>query len=391
MGFMDVDVDVKNTYSENIVENIQNSQLLNRTDNYNKQDTKLQNIKEYLTDLVHRTTNENEVSENVTRNMSTVGEVIQTNDLILENVKIEGASDVNIEQINETTQKITKNFNQYRQEIIDTINQAVSNTEVVKEVEDAMEVGTFDEYLNDLLTEAEQKANQSSTSQVKSESFKFERREHILSTEVNVNNIHTKSRNTNVSNELVENVCVASVISNTDLYNKISQAYNNTVETTMKIKREVNDVTNDKLESLIKQQNKLKISGLVITNDSKNINISQINKTRSEIEAVALITNITNLTSKNYQDAIASDMLGITQNMKTISESKGKTSSSAKGSQGTDQVTGTTTELSKSRIASIIGTIAGVVIIVVVAWILVKFLGKTPQGKVAQVYAQGIN
>lgn len=374
-----VSTDVKDTESENIVEDIARSSLLNKTENFTNQSMKQDVIKEYVTNLVTKSISEQEVEQNLKNNLKVAQATVQTNRMVFEDITFDEAEDITFSQVNITANDIAAEYEQLRQDCIDAVNQAVDETEIVKNVEDAMDAGNYDDYLNNLITEAEKKTKQEGIIATESESYHFKRREHgLFGVETNVQNIKDKSRSTNVNDDFVENVAIASVISDTDLYSRISQAYNKTVETVSKLKMEVDEVNTSDIQSSINQSNELEVKGAYF-GKTKGIKFEQANDAKASIIATALIASVCEMDSTNSTRAIASDMLDLTQSIKAHNESKSSTTSKADRTSTTEQTNETETKQNHSQMAAIIGSILSVILVAIIAFVAIKhFQSKTP-------------
>lgn len=374
-----VSTDVKETETENIVEDIARSSLVNRTEDFTNQSMKQDVIKEYVTNLVTRSISEQDIEQNLRNNLKVAQATVQTNKMVFEDITFDEAENITFSQVNITANDIAAEYEQLRQDCIDAVNQAVDETDIVKNVEDAMDTGNYNDYLNNLITESEKKTKQTDKITTESESYHFKRREHgLIGVETNVQKIKDKARTTNVSDDFVENVAIASVISDTDLYSRISQAYNKTVETVSKLKMEVDEVNTTDIQNSINQSNELEMKGAYF-GKTKGIKFEQANEAKASIVATALIASICEMDSTNSTRAIASDMLELTQDITAKNSTSGSTNSKADRTSTSEQTNETETKLKRSQMAAIIGSILSVILIAIIGFVAIKyFQSKSP-------------
>lgn len=363
-----VETEVKNTENENIIENIAKSELINETSNFTENKTRQESIKDYITNLVTRNTSEQEIQDNVEANLKTVNEVNQLNELIIDNLTLE--SEFDVVQRNKDAANISSNYQMLRDQIASIINKAVEESNIVSQVEEAMDAGNVDNYLNNLIAEADKKTAVDST--IKNQVQTFKMVEHILAgVSTNVSNIKNKARTTNVTDDLVKNVCVASVINDTDMYSRISQAFNQTVENVIKNKSIVKQAIEATVKDIKNQTNRLVLSNATI---KSKLTVEQVNESESTIEASALISSTVNMSGDSTVQAIASDMIGLTQSFGAKNDTEGKTDMSGSAKTSTDLGNGTDTAHVHSQAAEIVSLVVFLVIAIVVAIVAFKFL-----------------
>lgn len=363
-----VETEVKNTENENIIENIAKSELINETSNFTENKTRQESIKDYITNLVTRNTSEQEIQDNVEANLKTVNEVNQLNELIIDNLTLE--SEFDVVQRNKDAANISSNYQMLRDQIASIINKAVEESNIVSQVEEAMDAGNVDNYLNNLIAEADKKTAVDST--IKNQVQTFKMVEHILAgVSTNVSNIKNKARTTDVTDDLVKNVCVASVINDTDMYSRISQAFNQTVENVIKNKSIVKQAIEATVKDIKNQTNRLVLSNATI---KSKLTVEQVNESESTIEASALISSTVNMSGDSTVQAIASDMIGLTQSFGAKNDTEGKTDMSGSAKTSTDLGNGTDTAHVHSQAAEIVSLVVFLVIAIVVAIVAFKFL-----------------
>lgn len=394
--FLNADVDVKNTNTENIVENIAKSDLLNRTENYDSSTVRQEAIKDYVTNLVNRNVDENELVDDIKNNINVAGKIEQVNSTVFKSMDIESMDGFDITQSNTTAEEIANEYQSFRDSVSQTINKAVDQTDIVNEVENQMAAGTFDQFLNDLIAKADQAANQSSDTGIDSQSFRRIRRQRYSRPKprkirrerfgdlgVNINNITDKSRNTNYNEELVQNVSIASVFSDQEMYDKLSNAYNKTVETVHSVKNAISNVSDNTISNAISQKNELVFEGISIK-EVTNFKLTQVNDAKSTVASVSIISDVLEMSNDNDLRAIASDMIDITQKFEEKKEHTSDTSNTAEASQTVDQVTQVKTSLKKSRIAAVVDSIVLGIILIVVGYFALKIFSESPDGKAAK-------
>lgn len=380
-----VDVDNKEIETENIVEDISRSSLINKTEDYLNQQTKEEMIKDYVTNLVNKNISEEETKQNLQNNLKSAQATVQANKMVFADLTFDEAEDITFTQTNLTANEIAQEYNQFRQDCIDAVNQAIDETNIVRDVEDAMEAGNFDSYLNNMISEAEKNTKQSSDHTTTAQSYQtprfqfitLKRKEHgggLFGVDVTNQKIKDKARTTNVTDDFVENVCIASVISTQDLYSRISQSYNKTVETVTKLKQEVSEINDQTIDNAITQTNELELKGAFF-GKTKGVKFTQANEAKASIMAVSLIAAVTEMSSENSQRAIASDMLSLTQSQESRNQSKRETKQSGTSNTTTDQTNTGETKTKKSQLKQILMSI-GVVVIIIVAIIIFAAIKK---------------
>lgn len=375
---VDVDVDVKNTEKENLVENIAKSELVNNTSKFNENSTKQQMIKDYVTNLVNRNVSEQEVASNLSTNFSVVANAQQSNKMVFSKFNFEEASDISFSQINMTANEIAQDFEQFRQDCVDAINDAISNTDIVNEVNDAMQNGTFDKYLGEQIADAEKNVKDQITSDTGVETYI--RREHgLVNFGVATNNIKEKNKNVDVTEDLVSNISSVAVVNNTDLYSRISNAYNKTVETVNKIKVEAQASIDAETKVGTNQSNEMEMTGMNFGKGTTNISFEQLNDAKANVEACAIISAIAEMSSDNSLQAISSDMMGLTQSVGNTTTTDNATSNKGVASTTKDVGATSTTKNTKSQAATIVASIMAVILVCVVAFIVFKIYGSRRQ------------
>lgn len=379
---VDVDVDVKNTEKENLVENIAKSELVNNTSKFNENSTKQQMIKDYVTNLVNRNVSEQDVASNLSTNFSVVANAQQSNKMVFSKFNFEEASDISFSQINMTANEIAQDFEQFRQDCVDAINDAIANTEIVNEVNDAMQNGTFDKYLGEQIADAEKNVKDQITSDTGVETYT--RREHgLVNFGVATNNIKEKNKNVDVTEDLVSNISSVAVVNNTDLYSRISNAYNKTVETVNKIKVEAQASIDAETKVGTNQSNEMEMTGMNFGKGTTNISFEQLNDAKANVEACAIISAIAEMSSDNSLQAISSDMMGLTQSVGNTTTTDNTTSNKGIANTTKDVGATSTTKNTKSQAATIVASIMAMILVCVVAFIVFKIYGSRRQLAVA--------
>lgn len=119
--------------------------------------------------------------------------------------------------------------------------------------------------------------------------------------------VNTTINKTNVSN----NTSVKN-FSESEVYNKVENAYNSAVEVVNEVRKTVNQVNDIANKAQTKQQNKVgpvKISG----SKGVKLKVEQKNKALQQVSLVATVKAISNLQGDNVTKAIVADMVGLTQ------------------------------------------------------------------------------
>ena len=407
------------------VVNIQDSEIFNRTEDYEETNTRQQSIQNYVKNLVNRNQTKDEIEKNLQANIETANDTLQENKLNLQFIDFSDSEDIHIKQINQNVAQLVKSFEKFAEDFTKTVNDGLQDTKLVDDVQTAMDAGNITEFLHDMQNEAESASGQATSQDAtqEAESFKrnqryvegFQRGRHIeyfdqtkfvlypheafgkkeackakenwLIGGPNAKELPCESSNrkegwalagaeikTNVSTknssefssqkELVENVAIASVIRNTSLYNEINQSFSQVLETIKETKVKVEEKIDDKTKNQTVQRNEASITFSNAKN-LKNITIDQVNEAKSSIEAATVIKNITTMDTSNTIKAISSDMLGLTQDFTTTNETKTETKATSAIKQTSSQIT---TQVS-SQVAKD-NAISGVVMIIAIVLIL---------------------
>lgn len=321
-----VDHDVENIFKS--VSRTCNSTTINK---YNENNTKLDNIQEYVKNYVYNTQNSNSLKQNVENNLKNIAEVEQINDYVVKFINIDGNDNTfKVEQINEMATNIVAQYEALAQEAINAINDTVAKTDTVTEVQTAMDNGLFDEYIatcaNNMATANKAVFDNDLTSDIKTT---FRRIEHWLLPLVGVNasidiqKIKSKTNMEFLTEDFVTNVCTASLINNTEFFNKVSSAYNETLNTINSTVAEMKLQTDAINEAVSKQSSRIVMEeGVTIKGDRNKVLIIQKNTAVADISACAVVKAIADVAATNTTGAIMADIIGITNDFSNKTENK---------------------------------------------------------------------
>ena len=103
-----VDVDNKEIETENIVEDISRSSLINKTEDYLNQQTKEEMIKDYVTNLVNKNISEEETKQNLQNNLKSAQATVQANKMVFADLTFDEAEDITFTQTNLTANEIAQ-------------------------------------------------------------------------------------------------------------------------------------------------------------------------------------------------------------------------------------------------------------------------------------------
>ena len=454
------------------VVNIQDSEIFNRTEDYEEVNTRQESIQNYIRNLVNRNQTSDEIEKNLKANIEAANDTLQENKLNLEFIDFSDSSDITIKQVNQNVADLVKSFEKFAEDLTKTINDGLQDTNLVSDVKTAMDNGNVTEFLHEMQNEAEaanaqatsqdttQEAegfqrNQRSTegfkrnqrNQRSTEGFKrnqrnqrgaegfrqgrhlepFDRKKFVLyphetyrkkerckakenwliggpnAKELPCECSNGKMRKegwalggveatTNVSNksssefssqkELVENVAIASVIRNTSMYNEINQSFSQVIETIKETKVKMDEKINEKVTNQTVQRNEASIT-FSKSKNLKNITIEQVNEAKSSIEAATIIKTVTTMDTSNAVKAITSDMLGLTQDFTTTSETKTDTKAISAIKQSSSQITAqVSSQVAKADgISSIIMIIVIVLVIGIVSKAVMSGKGANTSGE----------
>lgn len=329
------DVGAHATFVEQDVENIFKS--VNRTCNnttinkYNENNTKLSNIQEFVKNYVYNTQNENSIRQNLENNLKYTSAVEQTNSIFIKKINIEGDNNIiEMDQVNKLVQKIVTQFEALAKEAINAINETVISTDTATEVKTAMDNGMFDEYIatcaNNMATANSAFTNDDFTSGI---ATKFRRIEHwpfpLVGVDVTVDlqSIKHKTNMEFLTEDYITNVCTASLINNTEFFNKIVSAYNQTLNTINKTMIETSQKNDEIIEAISEQRNRIEIpDGITIIGDSNKIIFTQSNDAAVDLSTCAIIKSIADLAATNTTGAMMADMIGLTTDFSNKTENE---------------------------------------------------------------------
>ena len=410
------------------VANIQESEIFNRTEDYEEVNTRQESIQNYIKNLVNRNQTSDEIEKNLKANIEAANDTLQENKLNLEFIDFSDSSDITIKQVNQNVADLVKSFEKFAEDLTKTINDGLQDTNLVSDVKTAMDNGNVTEFLHEMQNEAEA-ANAQATSQdttQEAEGFQrngfyqgrhlepFDRKKFVLyphetyrkkerckakenwliggpnAKELPCECSNGKMRKegwalggveatTNVSNktssefssqkELVENVAIASVIRNTSMYNEINQSFSQVIETIKETKVKMDEKIDEKVTNQTVQRNDASIT-FSNSKNLKNITIEQVNEAKSSIEAATIIKTVTTMDTSNAVKAITSDMLGLTQDFTTTNETKTDTKATSSIKQSSSQITAQVS--SQVAKADSISSIIMIIVIVLVIGIVSK-------------------
>lgn len=422
IGGAELTTNVSNETSS--VVNIQESEIFNRTEDYEETNTRQESIQNYIKNLVNRNQTSDEIEKNLKANIEAANDTLQENKLNLEFIDFSDSSDITIKQVNQNVATLVKSFEKFAEDLTKTINDGLQDTNLVSDVKTAMDNGNLTEFLHDMQNEAEAANAQATTQDTNQEAEGFRRGRHLepfdrkkfvlyphesyrkkerckakenwliggpKAKELPCECSNGKMRKegwalggveatTNVSNknssefssqkELVENVAIASVIRNTSMYNEINQSFSQVVETIKETKVKVDEKIEEKVTNQTVQRNEASITFSNAKN-LKNITIEQVNEAKSSIEAATIIKTVTTMDTSNTVKAITSDMLGLTQDFTTTNETKTETKATSSIKQSSSQIT---TQVS-SQVAKADSISSAIMIIVIV--LVVGIVSKT--------------
>lgn len=431
IGGAEVTTNVSNEASS--VVNIQDSEIFNRTEDYEEINTRQESIQNYIKNLVNRNQTSDEIEKNLKANIEAANDTLQENKLNLEFIDFSDSSDITIKQVNQNVATLVKSFEKFAEDLTKTINDGLQDTNLVSDVKTAMDNGNVTEFLHEMQNEAEAANAQATTQDTNQEAEGFQRnqrstegfrqgrrlepfdrnkfvlypheaygkkerckaKENWLIGGPNAKELPCECSNgkmrkegwalggveatTNISNktssefssqkELVENVAIASVIRNTSMYNEINQSFSQVIETIKETKVKMDEKIDEKVTNQTVQRNEASIT-FSKSKNLKNITIEQVNEAKSSIEAATIIKTATTMDTSNTVKAITSDMLGLTQDFTTTNETKTDTKAASVIKQSSSQIT--TQVSSQVAKADSISSVIMIIVIVLVVGIVSK-------------------
>lgn len=423
IGGAELTTNVSNETSS--VTNIQESEIFNRTEDYETTNTRQESIQNYIKNLVNRNQTSDEIEQNLKANIEAANDTLQENKLNLEFINFSDSSDITIKQINQNVATLVKSFEKFAEQLTNTINDGLQDTKLVSDVKTAMDNGNVTEFFHEMQNQAEAGNAQATTQETnqEAEGFKhgrylepFDRskfalyphesfggkkesckasdnwllgrpKEHPFDEKKEGWALGGVETTTNISNktssefssqkELVENVAIASVIHNTSMYNEINQSFSQVIETIKETKVKVDEKIEDTSKNQTVQRNEASISFSNAKN-LKNITIEQVNEAKSSIEAATIIKSVTTMDTSNTVKAITSDMLGLTQDFTNKNETKTDTKDTTEVKQTSSQITAQTS--SQVAKADGLSSIIMIIVIVIVGSIVLKMVMSNKTG-----------
>lgn len=385
------------------------SNVYTETDKFLDQSVKDTTIQNYISSLISRTSNKDEIIQNFQENIESAADSVQQNKLTLEGCM--ELDTITINQTNNLVQETKQGFEKLFEEISD-LKQALGmdmTTDTTADQSASAKQGSTGSSNQDqsITQDTKQTTDQKATfiprlippigptlsasqilltqtdlgkAKIRPEAFSMFgkkkrntiRKEHpvdkiehfsLFGTDVNLS--HTSS--TQESNATA--IDKQTIIQSQDIYKKIDTAYDKTVE----IIKEVSKVYNETINSIATAKS-VQINELVINNKNacmlklKGLDLTQTNTLQQSAELQTVIKNMNDMKVDNETKAIVADMLGLTQSTETDQTGKLETIQTTDTSQKTTQET---TQVADSSSGSL-GVIIVVIILAVVGFIAYK-------------------
>ena len=173
IGGAEVTTNVSNEASS--VVNIQDSEIFNRTEDYEEINTRQESIQNYIKNLVNRNQTSDEIEKNLKANIEAANDTLQENKLNLEFIDFSDSSDITIKQVNQNVATLVKSFEKFAEDLTKTINDGLQDTNLVSDVKTAMDNGNVTEFLHEMQNEAEAANAQATTQDTNQEAEGFQR------------------------------------------------------------------------------------------------------------------------------------------------------------------------------------------------------------------------
>ena len=157
------------------VTNIQDSEIFNRTEDYEETNTRQESIQNYIKNLVNRNQTSDEIEKNLKANIEAANDTLQENKLNLEFIDFSDSSDINIKQVNKNVAELLKSFEKFAEDLTKTINDGLQDTKLVTDVKTAMDNGNITEFLHDMQNQAEAANAQATTQDTEQTAEGFQR------------------------------------------------------------------------------------------------------------------------------------------------------------------------------------------------------------------------
>lgn len=334
--FADINTLVSTSYSDQL------TKIYNEIDHLSTSDVKEHNINEYISTLRQKTENVNEVISNMENNIKAAGRAYLLNELNLNILDSKDIKGINIKQTNEMTQKLTQGYKGFIQQVTQVLDKADSIYESEFQGSQTADAGQDSSIISDQVNKSEQDSSQETVQ----ESFMD------INTEVSTSKSKQETLQTSIDRR--------EIINNTDIYNKISTAYDKSVEVLNHMKNVKNNVIGLTSEGDISAINKLNVN-ISNVNGLKGLNVEQTNSLIQNIELIAAVSAIDSLDVTNEVKAIVSDMIGLDQSGISTQTTDSTGSQSTDTTQKSSQVTSQTIKTS-------------IIAIIVIAFIIIIFI-----------------
>lgn len=358
----------------NTTENISNNETINRL--------KSEIIQNYVQNLTQRSINKRDTTTNLQNKISSAIKVNNENEIAVDSISITGnKGPVNIEQVNESSEKLASSLQEFAEDVYNAILEGTSNDNLQMNAELCQSDETFNqaaqEAISSVIADTSADAAQMDTqeSEVQEEKApalidlsglipKFEANSNIQQTMQNLD------IQTNINN-FVKNISNISVLNDKSIVQQLNSSLNKLFETINETVSVVNKTTEAIASAEVNQSNKISGSSLNISGNKGKVNISQLNKSKSEAITSVFISSLTSSDLDSKTAAIMSDIMGITTDNSSKSASVIDQSIAAATGASVDS-SATQTAQKKSTIIGVSSGIIGIVIIIIVVVFIYK-------------------
>ena len=334
MGLVNTEVktNVNTTVEDNYMDSLKSSEIFNDTENYESTSVKDTALQEYVTNITNKRETNDEMARNLSNNLNTVANVIQDNEMDIEIGKNAELEDVEFLQSNEEHKKIANILSSFYEDVLKVIRDNETEQGEEKDVENNrdLDFGTSNDTSQGATAtqSSDMSADQTVAQSASNETFhkprwqgangfhrKYERGMGLVNTEVSTN-VNTGITNTtqlskDFSHE--ENINYNTVKNDTELFSKISDAYDSLISTINNTKTSLTQANSSDMEANTEQTNKMIVKIGSGTN-MKNTTFEQKNAAIVEMSAALTVQSILNSGVEDIQKAIMLDMLGATNN-----------------------------------------------------------------------------
>ena len=376
------DVDSSDSTQSTTQNNISETTTTSETNISDKQT----NIQDYITYIrtTSRTTQEMEQSFNA--KVSSVTEMRQKNNAVITGC-VAFDDELDIDQQNISTQKVKSGFEQ----LIEISNKLRNNEEVdIQKITSGTQGSGTDSKSNSDVSHEGDSSNDANKSTDKStfigkllkEGFGiFRLKERGLFPLVKVDDSTTTQESWQNNEQRMISQTILN--NNSELYNRVSTAYDNCTEIVKEVKEKINTEVSSTQQVSGIQENNFEVHGGANTGCgvvfTSKVKVKQANELKQSSEMSVMFNMMSKMDVDNLTAAIMADMMGFGQEAKSSLDSSASVKDKLSTNNTDDDTLDKHTSQTKSIVLYIAIGVAVIAVIAIVGFILYKFLSDNPQ------------